>query len=355
MSGEDTAEIMDTFREGLADKTTVFLAPASVSSERLIYFYIHSILENDDQKSIIWLCLKNSRDKIIANFRDYGMGIEDYLDRMWFIDIEDPSKEKKENTLYYSSQTDYMKIGSHTSKLFSEMPGSTMVIDDMNILSKDNLQVVENFLKYVMSNVHQHEGSAVSMLNKGSAGEKEGTLVSFFDVVIDASDTGEMHVEMGLNSLDVKYVVDKGKINLYYIQKKVKKERLKILIVDDEPDIPDLLKLSLKDEPYDFLVAYNGKDAIEIAREELPDLILLDIMMPDMDGYEVVEILKKKRDTRDIAIIMITAKTKVDDKLKGMELGIDDYISKPFDKREVNARIKMVMKRFGWKPPEEKE
>jgi DNA-binding response OmpR family regulator len=71
-------------------------------------------------------------------------------------------------------------------------------------------------------------------------------------------------------------------------------------------------------------------------------------MMPDMDGYEVVEHLKNSKTASEIPVMMISAKTAVEDKVKGMELGIDDYISKPFDKREVKARIKMIMRRFGW-------
>lgn len=355
MPGEQTEEILATLRRELEAKNVLLLAPANVFSERIIHFYTSSVLENESDKKIIWLCLKDSREKVLSRFREYGIDIESSLDRIWFIDVENPAVEPAKNTLYCSSQTDYIKIGSHVAKLFTDYPKSLLVIDDLNVLSKDSLQVVENFGKFLTRTATEHSGSIISMLNIGSSAEVENSMKSFFDIIIEISESGEIHTEIGLKTLDFQYHVDEDEIELEYIQKKVKKDRLKILIVDDEPDIPDLIKLSLASEPYDFLVAYSGKEAVEITNRELPDLLLLDIMMPDMDGYEVVEKLKKVRETSDIAIIMVSAKTNVEDKLKGMELGIDDYISKPFDKREINARIKMVMKRFGWNPPETSE
>ena len=355
MSGEQTEEILATLRRELEGKNVLLFAPANIFSERIIHFYTSSVLENVKDKKIIWLCLKDSREKVISRFSDFGFELESSLERIWFIDVEKPSVEPAKNTLYCNSPTDYIKIGSHVAKLFTEYPESLLVIDDLNVLSTDSLQVVENFGKFLTRNANEHSGSIVSMLNIGSSPEVENTMKSFFDVIIEIDESGKMHTEIGLKSMDFQYRVDKGEIELEYIQKKIKKDRLKILVIDDEPDIPDLIKLSLASEPYDFLVAYSGKEAVEITTEELPDLLLLDIMMPDMDGYEVVEKLKKVRETSDIAIIMVSAKTNVEDKLKGMELGIDDYISKPFDKREINARIKMVMKRFGWNPPENPE
>jgi DNA-binding response OmpR family regulator len=165
---------------------------------------------------------------------------------------------------------------------------------------------------------------------------------------VELTSIGEIHAELGMKTLDARFHVEDGKLCFEYIQKKLKRGRLKILIVDDEPDISDLLQLSLSNQPYDFVVAYNGQQAIEATLKERPDLILLDIMMPDMDGYEVVERLKQSTTSSNIPVIMISAKTAVEDKVRGMELGIDDYISKPFDKREVNARIRMVMRRYGW-------
>ncbi len=351
MSEDNTNEIMAMLRRDLVSKYVLLLTPNNVFSERMIHFYIHSVIMNEKDTCVVWLCLRTSRKHVLEKFEEYGMDISQRLDNMWFIDIEGPGKNDP-NTLYCSSRSDYTRIGSHTSRIFAENPGSLLVIDDMSVLSKDNPQVVENFLKYIERTVRDNDGSIISMLGKGlQSSEIEGMMRSFFDVTVDITEQGEMHAEVGLKSLDFRYMVEGKKIRLDYIQRNIVKERLKILIVDDEPDIPELLKLSLSTEPYDFLIAYNGEDAIDIALKEKPDLVLLDIMMPDMDGYEVVEHLKSNPAGKGIAIIMISAKTEVDDKLKGMELGIDDYIAKPFDKREVNARIKMVMKRFGWVPP----
>ncbi len=352
MSEDQTHEIIDSLRESLRNKNALILTPLNVFSERFAYLYIYSVLKNETEKNIVWMCLKNTRNNVLGKFSEYGFDIEGFNERMWFIDIGS-GQEPPTNTLYCSSPTDYIKIGTHTSKLFNQYPGSILVIDSLSVLSQDTLQVVENVINILIKTVRESKGSIISMLGKGvMPSEREGAMRPFFDVIVDITESGEMHAEIGLKSMDVQYKLKKGHIHLAYIPKKVKRKRLKILIVDDEPNIPELIKLSLASGPYDFIAAYSGQEAVDIALDELPDLILLDIMMPDMDGYEVVERLKKDKDGRDIAIIMVSAKTKVDDKIKGMELGIDDYISKPFDKREVDARIKMVMKRFGWKPPE---
>ncbi|MCD4703406.1 MAG: response regulator [Methanosarcinaceae archaeon] len=353
MSEDQTHEIMASLRGSLANKNALLLTPLNVFSERFTYFYIYSVLKNETEKNIVWMCLKRSRNDVLGTFSEYGFDIEEFSDRIWFIDVGS-GQEPTKNTFYCSSPTDYIKIGTHTSKLFGQHPDSILVIDGIGIISQDNSQVVENFISVLVKTVRESKGSMISMLEKGVVpSDREGVMRSFFDVIVDITESGEMHTEIGLKSMDVQYKIKKGQIHLTYIPKKVMRKRLKILVVDDEPDIPELIKLSLASGPYDFIEAYGGQEAVDTALEELPDLILLDIMMPDMDGYDVVEKLKRDKDGRNIAIIMVSAKTKVDDKIKGMELGIDDYISKPFDKREVDARIKMVMKRFGWKPPEE--
>jgi len=113
-----------------------------------------------------------------------------------------------------------------------------------------------------------------------------------------------------------------------------------ILIVDDQPDNVELLEQILEDEEYDALTAYDGQEALDIVKEEMPDLILLDIMMPDMDGFEVCSILKSDEKTREIPIIFVTARTETVDKVKGLELGAVDYITKPFEETEVLARVR---------------
>ncbi|MGI5888089.1 MAG: response regulator transcription factor [Oscillospiraceae bacterium] len=117
----------------------------------------------------------------------------------------------------------------------------------------------------------------------------------------------------------------------------------KILVVDDEKNICELLRLYLVKEGYEVLIAYNGEDAVKIAKEQKPSLVLLDIMMPGMDGWEAC---KKIREQSQIPVIMLTAKGETFDKVMGLELGADDYIVKPFDTKEVVARIKAVLRRY---------
>ncbi len=121
--------------------------------------------------------------------------------------------------------------------------------------------------------------------------------------------------------------------------------RPKILIVDDEIDTLLPLKKSLEVEDYVVLGASNGKDGLEKVRTEIPDLILLDLMMPEMDGFEVCTLLKKDPLTRNTPVIMLTAKEAVRDKVKGLDIGADDYVTKPFNLNELKARIKSLLRR----------
>ncbi len=121
--------------------------------------------------------------------------------------------------------------------------------------------------------------------------------------------------------------------------------RSKILIVDDEMDTLLPLKRSLEVENYIVAGASNGLEAIEKAKTEIPDLILLDLMLPGMDGYEVCSRLKKDAFTKNIPIIMLTAKDTVRDTVKGLDTGADDYVTKPFNLNELKARIKSVIRR----------
>jgi len=120
-----------------------------------------------------------------------------------------------------------------------------------------------------------------------------------------------------------------------------------ILIVDDEKDIVDLLKYNLVIEnKYDVLTAYNGKEALEILKNNKPDLILLDIMMPEIDGFEVCKKIKSDKSTSNIPIIFLTAKADEIDEILGLEIGADDYIRKPISTRQVLSRIKSVLRRY---------
>ncbi len=117
----------------------------------------------------------------------------------------------------------------------------------------------------------------------------------------------------------------------------------KILIVDDEKAIVDILNHNLKREGYETLQAYDGEEAVEKIKSEKPDLVLLDVMLPKMDGFTVCKVA---RQTTNIPIIMVTAKEDVVDKVIGLELGADDYITKPFSVREVLARVKANLRKW---------
>ncbi|MBP6179769.1 MAG: response regulator transcription factor [Anaerolineales bacterium] len=121
-----------------------------------------------------------------------------------------------------------------------------------------------------------------------------------------------------------------------------------VLIVDDEKRLVSLVESYLTQEGYRVATAFNGKQALEVAAKEKPDLIILDIMMPEMNGYEF---LRAHRTERDTPIIMLTAKVEDDDKIIGLELGADDYVVKPFKPRELMARVRNVLRRAGKSEP----
>ncbi|MGM0923630.1 MAG: response regulator YycF [Bacillota bacterium] len=124
----------------------------------------------------------------------------------------------------------------------------------------------------------------------------------------------------------------------------------KILVVDDEKPIADILQFNLKKEGYEVFCAYDGNEALEMVEEIQPDLILLDIMLPNKDGMEVCREVRKKY---EIPIIMLTAKDSEIDKVLGLELGADDYVTKPFSTRELLARVKANLRRLQALPPEQ--
>ncbi len=119
----------------------------------------------------------------------------------------------------------------------------------------------------------------------------------------------------------------------------------KIMIVDDEMATLLPLKRSLEAEGYAIIEAVNGYEAIEKSKKELPELIVLDLMLPGIDGFEVCTQLKKDELTEKIPVIMLTAKDGVRDKVEGLEMGADDYVTKPFNLKELKARIRNVLKR----------
>jgi two-component system alkaline phosphatase synthesis response regulator PhoP len=119
----------------------------------------------------------------------------------------------------------------------------------------------------------------------------------------------------------------------------------KILVVDDEPDVASLLTLMLKSQGYDVIVARDGQEALEKARSQNPDLILLDVMLPKMDGYKVARMLKFDENFSHIPIILLTAKIQEKDRQTGLEMGANDYVTKPFDTASLLSKVKAMLQK----------
>ncbi len=129
----------------------------------------------------------------------------------------------------------------------------------------------------------------------------------------------------------------------------------KILVVDDEEDILELVRFNLSKEGYQVVCAATGEKAVEMARSELPDLMVLDLMLPGMDGLEVAGFLKNHPETHHLPIVMLTAKGDESDVVTGLELGADDYVTKPFSPKILVARIKAVLRRKATDTPDDSE
>ncbi|MEW6667820.1 MAG: response regulator [Thermodesulfobacteriota bacterium] len=129
--------------------------------------------------------------------------------------------------------------------------------------------------------------------------------------------------------------------------------REKILVVEDEEDILELLRFNLAKEGFTVSSALSGEDALKKARAEIPDLLLLDLLLPGIDGLQVARRIKEDPATRNIPIVMLTAKGEEADIVAGLELGADDYVTKPFSKKVLVARLRAVLRRRGTEGPDE--
>ena len=118
--------------------------------------------------------------------------------------------------------------------------------------------------------------------------------------------------------------------------------KYRILVVDDERRMVGFIRLNLEQDGFEVIEAFNGTEALNRLRDSLPDLILLDVMMPDIDGFDVLRVI---REISQVPVIMLTAKSEEEDIVKGLELGADDYITKPFSPRELASRVKAVLRR----------
>jgi len=115
-----------------------------------------------------------------------------------------------------------------------------------------------------------------------------------------------------------------------------------VLVVDDEPRLVDVVRMNLEMGGYRVLGAFDGAEALEKLKQDLPDLVVLDVMMPEMDGFET---LRRIREVSNLPVIMLTVRNEPADRIKGLEIGADDYLSKPFDPRELQSRIKALLRR----------
>jgi two-component system phosphate regulon response regulator PhoB len=120
----------------------------------------------------------------------------------------------------------------------------------------------------------------------------------------------------------------------------------RILVVDDEPDITALVAYHLARAGYRVSTAANGQDALKAAREERPDVVVLDLMLPGVSGYDVLRDLRQRQDTRDVGVILLTARREEADRIKGLSYGADDYLTKPFSPQELTLRVAALLRRL---------
>ncbi len=124
----------------------------------------------------------------------------------------------------------------------------------------------------------------------------------------------------------------------------------KILVVDDDKAINELIKVNLKLVGYDVIQAFDGIQGFALAKQELPNLVILDVMMPNVDGYTVAQRIRQNDSTKNMPILMLTALSDIEDKGRGFSIGIDDYLVKPFDMEELKMRVKAILKRSNQLP-----
>ena len=152
-----------------------------------------------------------------------------------------------------------------------------------------------------------------------------------------------------LDSMKEKNLVDGeeiGTAKIWFLKSEgeIVQNKIKVLVADDDKNIINIIRYSISNDQFEVLEATNGKEALGMVFAISPDILILDIMMPEMDGYMVCEELKKHDSTKNLPIIILSAKSSIDDKLKAIGFGVDDYMTKPFDPRELEARIKMRLK-----------
>lgn len=188
--------------------------------------------------------------------------------------------------------------------------------------------------------MHWREKELLDVLKKGKLTTTE---------IVDRVNMSKATALKYLENMKEKNLVDGediGTAKIWFLKTEVEKveNKIKVLVADDDENIINIIRYSLDSDQFEVLEAANGKEALGMVFTRSPDILILDIMMPEMDGYVVCEELRKHDSTKNLPIIILSAKASVDDKVKAMGLGIDDYMVKPFDPRELEARIKMRLK-----------
>ncbi len=160
------------------------------------------------------------------------------------------------------------------------------------------------------------------------------------------AESGVQKVAEGLTSIEevirVVDIIDKDAQ-----QEEKRGDKIKILVTDDDKLMRTMVIAAFKEErdTYEFVEAENGQHAVRLVYETKPDLLILDVMMPQKDGYEVVKYLRSRLETASLPIIMLTTRSDKESEISGLDLGADDYITKPFDRDRLRARVKMLLKR----------
>jgi PleD family two-component response regulator len=204
-------------------------------------------------------------------------------------------------------------------------------------MNKAFIQILTGGLKI---NMHWRERELLAVVRKGRLTTSE---------IVSRVNMSKVTALKYLENLKEKNLVDYeeiGPTKVWFLKTEEGEieKKIKVLVADDDKNVISIIRDSLATELFEVLEAVNGKEALGMVFAEAPDILILDIMMPDMDGYKVCEELKKHEQTTNMPIIILSAKAGVEDKLRAMEMGIDDYIVKPFDPRELKARIKMRLR-----------
>ncbi|MCK5659849.1 MAG: response regulator [Methanosarcinales archaeon] len=358
-------EGLDTMLHGgLLENRSVIVAGGSGTGKTMFGLqFLYEGAKNDEMG--MFISFRETPQEIIENSRSYGLDIQTMVDKglitlvltspvefsfdEFFYLLEDTIKGHNIKRLLIDGVTnletpyaDNVQIRNNIQELSSMLKknditvvlssGQEIVTSDMQVTSHEINQIVDTVISLRYAEIESSMKKALAIIKMRG---------SLYDTNIREYIITSKGIEV-LSEFSGYEGVFGGSI-----RKKPAERRIRILAVDDEPDILTIIKDSFMTKPYDVITATNGQEALDMVFREAPDCILLDVMMPNMDGYQVMELLKTRKSTQNIPIIMLTAKIDIEDKLKAIEMGADDYITKPFDPRELAARIRMVTRR-GW-------